>query len=117
IYNDATGAKVYDSGAVNSSIGWMSLPGTLPTLAANTDYWFCIAANASNTVIGFHVWPLPSGNAYFGSPGAPLGGLSVGIAEACHIAVTAGAFPSTMPTKAAASDTYPPIAAIVGTVS
>lgn len=117
IYRDSDGAKMWDSGNVDSAAGWKSYTNSMPTLAPNTDYWFCMAANVANSVTAFRVFPQGEGTGFYGAAAAPLGGLSIGIAEQCQIAVTAGAFPATMPAIVASSTFYPPIAALVGTAS
>ena len=84
---------------------WMSVTANLPvTLVANTDYWFCAAPAATGTTVAFRTMDPPFHGAIFGADAEPLGGkLNLGIPVLAQFAITAGAWPTTLPAIAAAA--------------
>ena len=107
IYPVAAGSAIlWDSGGpFGLTAGtWLSLAGTTGVaLNANTDYWFCFLANSDSTTAFFRTPHAPLFSTQFGAGAPPLGGRSLGIAEFAQIPLTtAGVFPATLPTIAAA---------------
>lgn len=115
--------KTWDSGDIAvTNATWTDITaGSLSSvnLTANTDYWLCCSSTlASNTTTVCEV-PTPGGAiAKWGTDGAPLGGgLGVGMPVTATIALTAGVFPGTLPTVAAAGTSFPPACWFTGTSS
>jgi hypothetical protein len=106
VYPRGTGAaRLWESGTVTSvANAWLSISAATPfTLAANTDYWFCVTVANVGTTAGFRSPPAPISTNQFGADAAPLGGRSMGLPVFVQFAVTAGAFPATLPAVAAAA--------------
>lgn len=104
IYNALTGARVWILDPWNSgAAGWQSSVVNLPvTLAADTPYWFGISAKATGTTAGFRSPASPIANS-LGLVSLP-GSLSlIGGARFAQVALTAGAWPATLPALAAAA--------------
>jgi hypothetical protein len=77
---------------------WYTVGSLSFTLTANTDYWFCVAARDASAGASFRTGTTLVHANLFGSEDGPLGGLSCGVPEYAEIAVTAGAWPATLPT-------------------
>jgi hypothetical protein len=101
IYPVGTGStRLWNNGGatLNTVNGWVNLTGGTPfSLSADTDYWFCIGANASGATAGLltPLSPTPIDSFWDGTV------VGVGTALALEIyaefATTAGAMPSTLP--------------------
>lgn len=117
----ASGARVWQSGAQNTTNNvWLSISVTGVTLTAGTPYWFAVTCitgtGATNT---FRCVPRPTNSVLYGADSGPLSALAIGIPELAQFAVTAGAFPSTLPALAAASGwtASVPFAFLIGSAS
>jgi hypothetical protein len=121
IYNASTGSKVWDSGTFSTSTGtWVNLIASLPSLSANTDYWFAITFTGGSTANVFRTPVSPGSASFWGSSqNGPLAGKSIGIPEVAQAAVTSGAMPSTLPTLVgvAGSSSTAPFVWLEGTAS
>jgi hypothetical protein len=101
IYRDSDGARLWNPGAISTTANaWSNnTAGGLPlTFAADTLYWFGIGANTTGTTAGFCTPALPR-VASFGLATPAWAGLSTIGMRFCQVALTAGAWPATLPTK------------------
>ena len=102
IYRDSDGARLWNPGAISTTANaWgNNTAGGLPiTFAADTLYWLGIGANTTGTTAGFCTPALPRVAAYGLAAPAFAGLTSVGLRFA-QVALTAGAWPATLPAKA-----------------
>jgi hypothetical protein len=105
IYDATTLVRLWDSGNVTSAANaWLSITTGLPLiLTGGSNYWFAVTTPSTGTVAAFRSPHAPVGTAFWGGPTTPLGTTSVGFPVFAQFAVTAGAFPVTMPALAAAA--------------
>jgi len=102
IYRDSDGARLWSPGAISTlANAWgNNAAGGLPiTFAADTLYWFGIGANTTGTTAGFCTPALPRVAAY-GLAAPAFAGLSTVGLRFAQVALTAGAWPATLPAKA-----------------
>jgi hypothetical protein len=101
IYRDSDGARLWAPTNVNTTAnawGSNTADGLPITFAANTLYWFGIGADTIGTTAGFITPPLPK-VASFGLATPSWTGLTTIGMRFCQVALTAGVFPATLPTK------------------
>jgi hypothetical protein len=101
IYRDSDGARLWNPGAISTAANaWSNnTAGGLPiSLAADTLYWFGISANATGTTAGFCTPPVPRQQSWGLATPAWAGLTTIGL-RYCQVALTAGAWPATLPTK------------------
>jgi hypothetical protein len=101
IYRDSDGARLWFPGNVNTTANaWGSnTAGGLPlTFAADTLYWFGIGADTIGTTAGFVTPPVPRQQSWGLATPAWAGLTTIGL-RYCQVALTAGAWPATLPTK------------------
>ncbi|MBI5793571.1 hypothetical protein HZA87_00580 [Candidatus Uhrbacteria bacterium] len=106
VYPRGTGAaRLWESGTVTSAANtWLSISAATPfSLSANTDYWFCVSAVTTGTTAGFRSMPAPINTIQYNADNSPLGNRSLGLPVFVQFAVTAGAFPATLPAVVAAA--------------
>lgn len=106
VYPRGTGAaRLWESGTVTSAANtWLSISANMPfTVAANTDYWFCVTVANTGTTAGFRSPPAPINTTQYNADNSPLGARAMGLPVYVQFAVTAGAFPATLPAVAAAA--------------
>ena len=104
IYPVAAGSARSWGSAATATLAnaWMSVAVASVLLAANTDYWFCMAPVATGTTAPFRTPPPHPAAAFFGADAAPLGGkLNLGIPVQVQFAITAGTWPANLPAVAA----------------
>ena len=95
--------RAWESGPVTTTAGaWKTLAAPV-TLAANTDYWFCVGAGATGTTAAFRSMAAPLHSAQYGADVAPLGSRSLGLPVLVQFPVVAGAFPVVLPAVVAAA--------------
>jgi len=104
IYPKAVGsARLWESGLVSTTANtWLNISAVV-TLAANTEYWWCVTTTSTGTTAAFRTPAAPLHSAFFGASVAPLGARNLGLPEYAQFAVTAGAFPATLPSIVAAA--------------
>lgn len=93
-------SRVWQSGAITTATGWFDVTANTPfSLAADTDYWMCLGANAAGTSSGLITPATHTGNTvlFVADATAPFGGQSIGIPSVVQFATTGGAMPSTLP--------------------
>lgn len=98
IYRIGDGTKLWDSGAQSlTTNAWKSVAISGVTLDASEPYLFAVAANATSGTAIFRTLPLPYHADFYGASVGPLAGLAIGIPELVQFAVSAGAWPSSLP--------------------
>jgi hypothetical protein len=104
IYPVGAGAsRLWESGTVTSAANtWNAITCSF-SLAANTNYWWCVTVTTTGTTAGFRSPAAPTGTNMWGANAAPLGNRSMGLPTCAQFAVTSGAFPATLPSVAAAA--------------
>lgn len=114
-------SRLWDSGTFNTTANtWVTaLQGLTPfLLAADTDYWFCVAATSTSATGAFVTVPNNQNSAFMGADAAPLGGRAQGMGDLVSFSVTSGVLPSTLPSLTALAGTPgTPIAWFGGTAS
>jgi len=101
IYRDSDGARLWSPTNVNTGANvWASntADGLPITFAADTLYWFGIGADTIGTTAGFITPQLPK-VAALGLANPAWAGLTTIGMRFCQVALTAGVFPATLPTK------------------
>lgn len=117
VYPVGTGSnKLWESGTFNTTANSdVNLTAGTPfSITADTDYWFCVSANAASATAVFRVMNLQT-TTYFGADARPWAA-ALGIPVMAQFTVTAGAFPSTLPAVAGQANGVP-LAFLKGTVS
>jgi len=104
IYRDSDGARIWFLDPCNTSANaWTATASGLPiTLAADTLYWFGIGTKATGTTAGFCGAIRPR-EACLGLATPNFAGLSAVGLRVCQVALTAGAWPATLPAKSNAA--------------
>lgn len=105
IYRASDGAQMWESGAVTTvANAWLTVTAGTPfTLAAGTTYLWCVTVTSTGATAGFRSPLPPIVAATFGLDDTPIGGGDIGMPAFATFAVTAGAFPGTLPTLTAAA--------------
>lgn len=109
IYPRAVGSsKLWSPSAAfnTSAAAWLDVTSNTPfSIAADTEYWFCVAATAADSAAVFRTPGAPLSAAQWGTIAAPtpLNNLNIGIAEFVEFAVTAGSWPATLPSLSPAA--------------
>jgi hypothetical protein len=101
IYRDSDNARLWFPGNISPTANaWGSnAAGGLPiTFAADTLYWFGIGADSTGTTAGFVTPPVPRQQSLGLAAPAWAGLTTIGL-RYCQVALTAGAWPVTLPTK------------------
>lgn len=101
---------MWNSGAQDTLLDdWVNVTANTPfTLDANTRYWMCLGNNGGSASATYRMGPAPLAASFYGADAAFFAGKG-GVAVQAQIAVTNGAFPTTMPAIAA------PVCLLVGT--
>lgn len=103
IYPVGLGSSLLWSLSINAQLNtWMSNSCSF-NLVAGTKYWFCITTSGTGTTAGFRSLAAPLNAAFWGADVAPLGARNLSFPVFAQFAVTAGAFPATLPAIAAAA--------------